>query len=61
MHCAKGNVQVRLLNVAYVPGVNFNLLSLHAVMQKHEITLNAKRIHLLHGDLSLCVGTLGPT
>ena len=40
MHCAKGNVQVLLLNVVYVTGVTFNLFSLNAVMQMHEITLN---------------------
>ena len=32
MHNQQGDVQIKLLNVAYVPGVQFNLFSLHAVM-----------------------------
>lgn len=35
MHSRQGDVQVKLLDVAHVPGVRFNLLSLHAVMPRH--------------------------
>ena len=52
MHSKHGDVQVKLLNVAYVPGVQFNLFSLHAVMQKCPVTLDAEGVHMLDGDLS---------
>ena len=52
MHCAKSDVQVRLLNVAYVCGVNLILFSLLAVTQMHEFTLNLEGVHLLGGDLT---------
>ena len=52
MHSPQGDVQVKLLDVAYAPGVRFNLFSLHAVMPKHSVTLNADGAHMLDGDLS---------
>ena len=51
MHSQQGNVQVKLLNVAYVPGVRFNLFSLHAVTPKCPVTLDADGAHMLDGDL----------
>ena len=33
MHCQVGDTHARLTNVAYVPVVQFNLFSLHAVCQ----------------------------
>ena len=44
MHSQQGDVQIKLLNVAYVPGVQFNLFSLHAVMQKCHFTLDAEGV-----------------
>ena len=52
MHCAKGDVQFRLLNVSYVPGVISNLFSLHAVVQMHEITLISDGVHVVVGYLA---------
>ena len=52
MHSPQCEVQVRLLDVAYVPGVRFNLFSLHAVMLKCPVTLDCQGAHLLDGQLS---------
>ena len=52
MHSKHVDVQIKLLNVAYVPGVHFNLFSLHAVMQKCHVTLDAEGVHMLDGELS---------
>ena len=52
MHSQQGDVQVKLLNVAYVPAVQFNLFSLHAVMPKCSISLDAEGVHMLDGALS---------
>ena len=52
MHSKHGDVQVKLLNVAYVPGVRFNLFSLHAVMPKCSVSLDAEGVHMLDGVLS---------
>ena len=52
MHSQQGNVQVKLLNVAYVPGVRFNLFSLHAVTPKCSVLLDAEGVHMLDGVLS---------
>ena len=52
MHSPQSDVQVKLLDVAYVPGVYFNLFPLHAVMPKHSVTLNVDGARMLDGDLS---------
>ena len=52
MHSKHGDVQVKLLDVAYVPGVQFNLFSLHAVMPKCSVSLDAEGVHMLDGVLS---------
>ena len=52
MHSQQGDVQVKLLNVAYVPAVEFNLFSLHAIMPKCSVSLDAEGVHMLDGDLS---------
>ena len=41
MHYKQGDVQVKLLDVAHVPGVQFDLFSLHAVMPKCSVSLEA--------------------
>ena len=46
MRCKQGDVQVKLLDVAYVPGVQFNLFSLHAVMPKCSVSLGAEGVHI---------------
>ena len=53
MHCKQGDVQVKLLNVAHVLGVQFDLFSLHAVMPKCSASLDAEGVHMLDGVLSL--------
>ena len=52
MHGENGDVHVRLLNVAYEPGVKFNLFSLHAVTQMREISPNSEGVHLQDGELT---------
>ena len=52
MNSAGGDVHVKLLNVAYVPGLRFNLFSLHAVMPICGAALDAKGAHLLNGSLT---------
>ena len=52
IHRAQGDVQLKPLDVAYVPGIPFNLFSLHAVMPVHKVTLNAEGARLRDGDLS---------
>ena len=52
MHCQGGDTHVRLTNVAYVPGVQFNLFSLHVVVSKCRVTMDAKRVHMLGGSVS---------
>ncbi|CAN0297573.1 unnamed protein product, partial [Scytosiphon promiscuus] len=52
MHSAKGDVHVKLVNLAYVPGLQFNLFSLHAVTPTHGAILDGKGAHLLNGSLS---------
>ena len=52
MHTKHGDVQVKLLDVAYVPGVRFNLFSLHAVIQKYHVSLDAEGVHMMDGVLS---------
>ena len=55
MHCQGGDTHVRLTNVAYVPGVQFNLFSLHAVMSKCRVTMDTMlgkcRVHMLGGSV----------
>ena len=52
LHCKQGDVQVKLLNVAYIPGVQFKLFSLHAVMSKCSVSFDAEGVHMLDGVLS---------
>ena len=52
MHSQQGDVQIKLLNVAYVPGVHFNMFSLHAIMPKCSVSLDAEGVHMLDGNLS---------
>ena len=49
MYCQGSDTHVRLTNVAYVPGVQFNLFSLHAVMSKCRVTMDTKGVHMLGG------------
>ena len=50
MHCQGGDTHVRLTNVAYARGVQFNLFSLHAVMSKCRVTMATKGVHMLWGS-----------
>ena len=52
MHCQGGDTHVQLTNVAYVPGVQFKLFSLHAVMSKCRVTMDTKGVHMLGGSVS---------
>ena len=59
LHCKQGVVQVKLLNVAYVPGVQFNLFSLHVVVMKFSVSLDAEGVHMLDRVRSLLRGDAG--
>ena len=52
MQCQEGNTHLRLTNVAYVPGVQFNLFSLHAVMSKCRVTMDTEGVYMLWGSVS---------
>ena len=52
MHCKQGDVQVKFLDVACVPGLQFNLFSLRAVMMKCSVSLDAEGVHMLDGVCS---------
>ena len=52
MHCKQGYVQVKLLDVAYAPGVQFNLFSLHTVMPKFSVSIDTEGVYVLDGGLS---------
>ena len=52
MHCQGGDTHVRLTNVAYIPGVQFNLFLFHAVMSKCRVTMGTKGVHMLGGSVS---------
>ena len=61
MHSKHCDVQVKLLNVAYVPGVQLNLFSLHAAMPKCSVSLDVERVHMLDENCLSRVGTLALT
>lgn len=52
MHCAQGNVHVKLLNVASVFSLEFNLFYLHAVTPKCSVIMDGSGVHMLGGSLS---------
>ena len=56
MHSPQGDAEVKLLNLWYVPGVRFNLFSLHAVLPERPVTLNTDGTHMLDGVCLSCVG-----
>ena len=43
---------MKLSDVSYVPRLRFNLISLHAVMPKCSVTLDADGAHTLGGSSS---------
>ena len=61
MHCQDGDTHVRLTNVAYVPGAQFNLFALHAVMSKCLVTMDTKGVHMLRGVFRSCAERLAHT
>ena len=48
MHCAE-DVAVTLRNVAFVPGVPFDLCSFNVIQEEHVITLDHEGAHMLDG------------
>ena len=52
MRCAKGDVHVNLLDVAYVPDLWFYLSPLHTVRPKYNVALDPDGAHRLGGSLS---------
>ena len=59
IHCAKADVDVKLSDVAYVPGVKLNLFPPHAVMHKCNVTLDANGVHTLGASLPCVLMDLG--
>lgn len=55
----KGDVHVTLLDVGYVPGLRFNLFSLHAEIPKCSVTLDADGVHMLGRSLSFVSKDIG--
>ena len=53
MHCKQGDVRVKLLDVAYVPALQFNLFSLNAAMPKCSVSLDAEGVPMLDEVLSI--------
>ena len=52
MWCAKNDIDVKLLGVAYVPGLRSNLFSLHAVKPNCSVTLGADGAYMLGGSMT---------
>ena len=48
MHCAE-NVEVTLRNVAFMPGVPFDLCSFPIIKEEHILTLDSTGTHILDG------------
>ena len=59
IHFKQGHAQVKLLDVANVPGVQFNPFSLYAVMPKCAVSLNAEGVHMVDGVWSILRGDAG--
>ena len=51
--------RILLLDVAYVPGLGFNLLSLHAVQKTHLIVSDASGIHIIGTNLTFLRSSSG--
>ena len=48
----KTDQRITLIDVAYVPGLGFNLYSLHAVQRTHLIVSDASGTHIIGGNLT---------
>ena len=48
----KNDQRITLIDVAYVPGLGFNLYSLHAVQRKHLIVSDASGTHIIGENLT---------
>ena len=48
----KGDQRITLIDAAYVPGLRFNLYSLHAVQRTHLIVSNASGTHIIGANLT---------
>ena len=59
IHSKQSDVQITLLEVAYVPGAQFNLFSLHAVTPECSVSLDAERDTCWMEFFRFCVGALG--
>ena len=48
----KTDQMITLIDVAYVPGLGFNLYSLHAVQRTHLVVSDASRTHIVGTNLT---------
>ena len=48
----KSDQRITLIDVAYVPGLGFNLYSLHAVQRTHLIVSDASGAHIIGANLT---------
>ena len=50
MHC-EGDIRITLVNVAVIPGLALNVMSLYRILDIHLVTLNAASASLLGGRI----------
>ena len=55
----KTDQMITLIDVAYVPGLGFNLYSLHAVQTTHLIVSDASGTHIIRGNLTFLCSSSG--
>ena len=48
----KTDQRITLIDVAYIPGLGFNLYSLHAVQKTHLIVSDASGTHIIGANLT---------
>ena len=55
----KSDQRITLIDVAYVPGLGFNLYSLHAVQRTHLIVSDASGTHIIGANLTFSRSSSG--
>ncbi|CAM9332308.1 unnamed protein product [Ascophyllum nodosum] len=55
----KNDQRITLIDVAYVPGLGFNLYSLHAVQRTHLIVSDASGTHIIGANLTFTRSSSG--
>ena len=55
----KSDQRITLIDVAYVPGLGFNMYSLHAVQRTHLIVSDASGTHIVGANLTFLRSSIG--